>query len=510
VAGINQYVYAHSLRGAVNDAEDVADALTHAGAEVRVLRDQEVTTGRLRLEWQRMLKEAHAGSLLVFYYAGHSADAREQTADAHGERYEYLVFSGFHTNNRADPSREPDQSLTGHELRKWFQEAARFRLLTVFDSCTSGHLYRSSQAPAMGAHRTAFDDAADALPAVAGKSPQDDGPAVLRNQVFIAGAPPRMTVDDLLIGDRYRGALSYYFAQALRGAAPHTGMSLTITDLDDYLTTSVLRRTDDAQRIYYLKGHDLDADEPLLEPPPGAAAAAAAATPDLPAIPVAVGTGTSRSILERLEGVIPADSGKPALLLLDLASRRVVNERGEVVAEPATDDVTTVQHVINKWRHIVALSALADRRSQSIHLTVGRPEETHGVPWLYKGQRVGIVVTGLTGERQVTLFDLTSTGTVELLYPVPKESHAPDAEGTLYVSADAGSPFGADHVIAVSSEDSRDMRLFTDYLRNQFVHSGSDALTSDGELLQRVARLHGLRVGIQSLYTCVSEERCGK
>jgi hypothetical protein len=517
VAGINDYAYVPRLQGPVNDAQDIAKAFEQAGAHVHLLLNAQVTKSRLRSQWLSMMQEAPAGSLLVFYYAGHSADAKDTSPHPFRPRYDYLVFSGFHKESREHPELQPDQFLTGSELRAWFVEAARFRLLAVIDSCTSSEMYRSSQADRLAVPRAMpryTEVGPEATTPVVASTPEPHGdPKVLPNQLFISAAPHGVTVDDMAIGTEYRGALSFYFAKALRGEAPHKGRGLSIGDLFDYLNTSVHRITDDAQNIFFLMGSDLATDDLLFTPPAAAPPAAAppASAADLPEIAVRVAPDTDPAILKQLQGVTPASPDRPALLQIDLAGHGVSNQRGERVAE--ADDLGTMQHVIYKWRHIVALNRLADRRSQSMHLALNpaQARQKADVPWLYKGESVGIVVSGLSADRQAAVFDLTSLGTLQLLYPLTEQDAAqPRPDGLLYVPAMADIPYGADHVIAITSDDPRAMKLFTAQLRARYGVHGNGVLSPDDGFMHLVGQLPGLQVGIQSVYTCDSVKKCAK
>jgi hypothetical protein len=73
VVGIDDYLLpVNHLDGAVNDAQDIAQSLEHAGAKevVRLLND-DARKDRIVSEWQRILAEAKPGDTFVFSYAGH-------------------------------------------------------------------------------------------------------------------------------------------------------------------------------------------------------------------------------------------------------------------------------------------------------------------------------------------------------------------------------------------------------------------------------------------------------
>ncbi|MEP0722442.1 MAG: caspase family protein, partial [Marinomonas sp.] len=55
VIGIDEYTYIPDLHGAVNDAEDIADALDSLGAEVTLLTDAKATRSAILGAWEHIL-----------------------------------------------------------------------------------------------------------------------------------------------------------------------------------------------------------------------------------------------------------------------------------------------------------------------------------------------------------------------------------------------------------------------------------------------------------------------
>jgi hypothetical protein len=503
VAGIDLYhdPEVPSLRGAVNDAKDVASALESLGAKVHLLTNDEVTARSLHAAWQAMQQEAPEGSLLIFHYAGHSADAREAPGPNYDGKYDFLLFSRFEAQVPFDPRKQPDQVVTGHQLRQWMAEAQRFRVLTVYDSCSSARLDRSARMAVLLGLRTPFagnSSYRDVLlrPAPTVVSSRDVDPGPLPNQIFIAAAPLDHAVQEMLLDNRPRGALSYFFAKALRGEALGSGPSqgLTIRQLFDYIKRNVRQRTDQNEDPILSTLRDLD--EPLLD---AKASSAAAVDASLPAIAVHLLPGTEPALLEHLAGVKPVDSTALAMLQLDLGHQKILNGAGQIVVEAESSNPVMLQGVINKWRYFDALARLAEARSQAVHLGL----QDDRARWFYQDAPVTILISGVPPHHQVAVFDLTSIGTLDFLYPGASSPQELGSDGTLTVVSSVTKPYGADHVVVITADDPQRMKDLVAWL-----DTGKQSVDSQGALLQRISGLHDIRVGVQWLYTCASESEC--
>jgi hypothetical protein len=79
VVGIDDYVGSgNDLEGAANDANDIARALSAAGAtEVVRLIDDEASKDRIAAAWDALVAKAAPGDTIVFSYAGHGGQEPE-------------------------------------------------------------------------------------------------------------------------------------------------------------------------------------------------------------------------------------------------------------------------------------------------------------------------------------------------------------------------------------------------------------------------------------------------
>ena len=99
VIGVDDYVgTSNDLDGAVNDANDVAQALQKLGArEVVRLVNGDATKDRIASSWEELLGKAHAGDTIVFSYAGHGSQEPEQPGrhDEADELNENFLLGGY-------------------------------------------------------------------------------------------------------------------------------------------------------------------------------------------------------------------------------------------------------------------------------------------------------------------------------------------------------------------------------------------------------------------------------
>jgi hypothetical protein len=97
VIGIDAYQHGSPLKGAVSDAQDVAQALRQLGVTDLTLRlNQEVTRDRLAQDWQELLSRSQSGDTLVLTYAGHGSQEPERVAGNEQDgKDEVLLLAGF-------------------------------------------------------------------------------------------------------------------------------------------------------------------------------------------------------------------------------------------------------------------------------------------------------------------------------------------------------------------------------------------------------------------------------
>ena len=189
VIGIDAYRHGTSLKGAVNDAEDIARTLRRIGvADVSVLLDDAASRDRITRAWRDLLARSAPGDLVVLTYAGHGSQEPERVAGSEADgQDEVLLLGGF--SERGPGTRE---RLIDYELNQWLTDAGAkgVEVLFVADTCHSGTLTRSWDSRSGDAlvrysgYVIEADELTLDLPAAAATVAADDLPHV----TFLAGS----------------------------------------------------------------------------------------------------------------------------------------------------------------------------------------------------------------------------------------------------------------------------------------------------------------------------------
>ena len=229
VIGIDAYAELQDLGGAVNDARDVAGALSRAGVgDLVVLEDEAASRERVAAEWRAMVARAAPGDTLVLTYAGHGGQepARVPGSERDGLD-EMLLLSGFTSSGPGTRERIRDD-----ELNLWFAEAGErgLRVIFVADSCHAGTLTRSidPRAPVMAVRTAQYTISDDMLMLELPDEAAAIQEAELAHVSFLAAGQDHQQVPEIALPGPHgepepRGALSYVFARALEGAADDDG-----------------------------------------------------------------------------------------------------------------------------------------------------------------------------------------------------------------------------------------------------------------------------------------------
>ena len=129
VIGIEGYVVAPPVRGAVNDAKQVAQAFRQLGFdEVVEIYEKDAVFRRLQQVLNDMLpRKVGRMDRLVIFYAGHAGAAQ----DADGEDRSYLVPADAQVNNAA-------KSVTVEHLKEFTRRSASKHTLLILDAPVFG------------------------------------------------------------------------------------------------------------------------------------------------------------------------------------------------------------------------------------------------------------------------------------------------------------------------------------------------------------------------------------
>lgn len=457
VIGIDKYLH-QPLKGAVNDARDIADALHTIGADVTLLLDDDATRDAIFSAWKAILAKASPGDLVVVSYAGHGGQEPELVSRSEPDgKDETFILGGFTT---AAPGNA--QRIRDDEMNDLLRQASALTVLFIADSCHSGTMTRGVKRGSRFIDYGSIVD--DQLPPPSPGTSRQAESGDLDHVIFYAGVADHLEVMEVVIDGQGRGALSYAIAGGLRGAADQDGDGgITRGELESYTRATVLSVTKGSQQLQV--DAKLSPTTPLSAPRPFVLALSKADQID----PVAV----QRSLPDRI--AVTADGATAANLTWEVANGVMVGPDGLVVATlpppstPAsagsspTRSVTRmpVSTVPTEWKvqipAVVSIAAkwmLADWlagtvRSRTLDIRL-RPE-AH----VYRdSDKISLVVL-LQQERYLTIFNIGPAGDVNFLYPLADYKDPPlvpeNQDYTL--STNVRGPFGAEHFVAVATRE---------------------------------------------------------
>jgi hypothetical protein len=223
--------------------------------------------------------------------------------------------------------------------------------------------------------------------------------------------------------------------------------------------------------------------------------------PPLPTLTVRVLPGTDPSITNDLANVRPVTG--PAALQLDLAYKRILDAAGQIVVESDGSNLIQLQQIVDKWRYVQSLGAIAASHPLRMRIDFGSLplRAPPSPPKFYNNEVVSFVVTDAKAGSQLVMFNLSPIGTIQLLY-VREGKPGEDSDATASVRCFVRSPFGVEHVVAVSATDPERMHALIETVR------AHGMLDTQGEFLQQLMALRNVRVGMLVTYTCASAANC--
>ena len=465
VIGIDDYAELADLRGAVNDARDVAQALAGSGVrDLVVLEDAAATRTRIVDAWWGMLGRAEPGDTLVLTYAGHGGQEPERISGTeHDGRDEVLLLGGFRSTGAGTRERIFDD-----ELNQWFLEAGARDLRVVFvaDSCHSGTLTRSidPRAPRMPLRTAAYTITDDMLELAMPDAVAALEEAELEHVSFLAAGQEHEQVPEIVLPveagpPQPRGALSYMFARAVEGMADFDRDGVLRRDELWRFVRENVRSMSEARQTPNLLPN-ARGREPVLRlnpsnrPGTGTATGAAGtlgseairASEALRLTILGAGSDTLAEARELLDDVRIVSYAQSPDLVWDAESRQVVTALGDVAARDV--DLVSLPAVIDKWVAVRTVRALSARAS--LTLRVYPHDGAHP-----EGSRIEVEVEGLPHPR-LTLIGLSGNGVVHYLYPLPSDPAEFPTGRPFNLELKVTPPFGADHIVAVSARSPLD------------------------------------------------------
>lgn len=134
--GVNEYKNISSLRGCVNDVEDMKALLTEVfGFETRNVKtfiNGDVTKDEVRRQMKWLFRGASAGDRVVLHLSSHGSNVADKDGDEPDGQDEIFCMHDMDFD-------DPGSYLLDDELREWTEELPEgVQLLVVLDTCHSG------------------------------------------------------------------------------------------------------------------------------------------------------------------------------------------------------------------------------------------------------------------------------------------------------------------------------------------------------------------------------------
>lgn len=249
-AGINNYPgFQNDLQGCVNDANDWAAILDHAGFDVVKILDDQATRQNILGGLENLIVNAAAGDDIVFTYSGHGT----QVADSSGDEidgYDEALYVY-------------DGSIIDDELRQVLQKTpADVHVVVIADSCFSGTVTRALDSETAKPRFVKTED----IPATAvlKKHLLSDEQMV---EVLLTGCSDSEYSYDAEINGRWNGAMTAYATSVMRAGQSwkdfYQQLRLRLPS-DEYPQTPQLEGSEaNKNRLVFAAN-----DEPLPHPDP--------------------------------------------------------------------------------------------------------------------------------------------------------------------------------------------------------------------------------------------------
>ncbi|MBF0178032.1 MAG: caspase family protein [Magnetococcales bacterium] len=494
VIGINDYKNFGKLDGAVNDANDVADALRQYRAkEVIKLLDGDATRDRITAAWKEIVGKAKPGDLLLLHYAGHGSQQPERIPGSEPTgKDSFWLMADFASSGPATHER-----ILDNEVSDMLLAAKEFQVVMISDSCHSGTMTRGLGSPRKLKTRAVPLQRIknDALPPPTAQKRISD--AELAHVVFFGAVPDTEEVPEVTIGDQQRGALSWAMAKAFRGEADlNRDGQVTKEELEKFVRESVRMATDGIQhpqaRIVTRSGALLSfndaeparetkaeqepathANEGIQGSPDAETTLAAIPSPTLKLfIKPASGrdgtrafgrvaaqtqsaspTGGFQPDTTLLKGIRVVQSEEPEAWMLDAASGQLYSPLGDVFhaldkGSSPSEQAAALNLVFDKVKLVERIKELS-RRTEPMAMALQPNDKLHRL-----GELLTFSISNLK-HPYFTLINLGSNGTVNFLYPHPESPYNDPLTvqtGKPYeLPLKVQPPLGADHFIAITS-----------------------------------------------------------
>jgi hypothetical protein len=459
IIGIDKYQYVSNLSGAVADARDIHQTLRASGTgDLTLLLDGQATRRAVEAAFEALLSRVRPSDLVIIAFAGHGSQepARAGSAEPDGKD-EFFVLSGFGSVGEATKERILDDEMFG-----WLGRLASTGAQTIYlaDSCHGGGLTKAPDAAKsrvgvrglqwartegeVGPGAYFIRPGEDRLSPAANIPVDDDATRDFSSLTFLAGADDQTVVTEVKIPTEAstRGAASYAFSHALRGAADERGNrngATTRAELMAFMRREVSDLSDSRQRIVMEPKVAASAQVVLFRTGPLAAAARPA-----PAV-----KPTAREMPGTIVGTTTA-AGEPSHLeyvRIDGATGNISTADGTVLAFGLPPE--EVHDVAEGLEAVARFKSLQARNP----LTAGLKPPAASYA---DGDRFQVEAGGLYG-KHLLILHLARGGELRVMFP-RGDADPLMSKDVVAIPVKVGAPFGAETlVVLATSERSREL-----------------------------------------------------
>lgn len=438
------------LMGAGNDARVISEAMRGVGVDLpdnRLLLDDKATLANFLAGWRELTAKAAPGDTLIVTFSGHGGQEREISEpfdEVTDQRDETIMFHDF------DPENPRRGRLNDDQLYQLLKEASQFNVIWVMDSCHSAGLTRNINAEATGISRNGglwdvpIEPLTEEIVAEEGDDEIGDLPHV--TQVLATSSEDRLVFETTFEG-RQHGALSWFFAQAMKGEADLDNNGLvTRAELSGYLGDRVFTHMNQNQ-------------QPRILPRGDASVALELTASDQPAGPAPPKKSRAERIREEIRRPVLVKTIGPPPALDGLAVRQVqtgaeltfeAKQGGGWTAYNHTGDKITEifgapGKLVARAAFLRALSLFPDPAIAPVAIEPAQPVDIQHI-----GEIVGFTFSHEDPElAYATLFNVASDGTLQHLFPDPITQDSRVGSRGLPVRFRVTEPTGADQLVAV-------------------------------------------------------------
>ena len=479
VIGVDAYQNVRALKGAVADANDIADTLKKMGVrDLTQLVDAQVERNAVLGNLDALMQRSNRGDVVVLSIAGHGMQEPEHVKGSQPDGMDNVfLLAGFDPKTPEGSEQRIIGTEFNHVIREF--ESHGVHVIFIADACYGGGLAREIDPRGEEmSYRSAprYTILTDALKPISTTQDAFLTDFDFQNTAFLAAVDRNTKAPEVRIPgiSGYRGALSYAMARAFEGSADgNADGKVTMKELFGYVRQIAYQLSDQRQNVVTSgpSTRDVESDvaysltrsvvvldsgdaKKLSAPPPAAATSAMpAATPSTPppASPSApAGPAVRIAVLDGQRD-----------RLADLKAREVQfqivgpKETPDIVWDPNSHDVLAGADVIARRVDAPNLSGVIDRMASIRGFNQLSAKGAQTVRVLpndalhHNDSRVEIQVSGVAN-RALLLFNIAGDGTVQALYPI-------GSDPAIVQSADYSfpvqvrEPFGADQVVAITS-----------------------------------------------------------